>query len=150
MDASDKECSGPYIAMAVICERVLQEKDDVLSLIRVVDRFFVHGTAKEMPPSVVQGNIVITMKSGFYKGKLEIKLRGATPSGKPLPEREFPVLFEGDYRGIGIVAPFQLTLDEEGLYCFDVLLEDATITRVPMRVVYQRLALAQTAVPPQI
>jgi hypothetical protein len=147
MDTSDKEWSGPYMAIAVICERVLQEKDGVLSLIRVIDRFFVHGGAKEMPPSAVQGNIVIAMKSGFQKGTLYIKLRGSTPSGKPLPEREFPVLFEGDDRGVGIVAPFQLTLDEEGVYWFDVLLEDATITRIPMRIVYQRLA--QTAVPPQ-
>jgi hypothetical protein len=133
--------------MAVICERVLQEKDGVLSLIRIVDRFFVYGTPKEMPLSVVQGTFVIAMKSGFHRGKLEIKLRGTTPSGKPMPGGEFPVLFEGDDRGIGIVAPFQFALDEEGLYWLDVVLEEATITRIPMRVVYQRLA--QTAVPSQ-
>jgi hypothetical protein len=142
-----EELGGPFVAMAVICDRVLQESGGVLSLIRVVDRFFVSGPPKEMPP--ISGTLVIALKSGFQRGKMYIKVRPRTPSGKALPEQEFPVLFEGDDRGIGIVAPFALVVDEEGLYWFDVFAEENLVTRIPMRVVYQRLAQTQTAPPPE-
>ncbi len=36
---------GPYLAFAVICERVLTEADGTISLIRVVDRFTIRGPA---------------------------------------------------------------------------------------------------------
>jgi len=33
-----KNSEGPFVAFAVFCEKALQEKDNVLTLIRVVDR----------------------------------------------------------------------------------------------------------------
>ena len=144
-----EEFSGPFISMALICERVLQERDGVVSLIRVVDRFYVHGTAKEMPQSQITGTLMIGMKSGFQRGKMHVKVKLRTPSGKELPEQEFPVLFEGEDRGIGVIAPFNLGVDEEGLYWFDVFLEENLITRIPIRVVYQRRAQPQSAPPPE-
>jgi hypothetical protein len=32
---------GPHIQIAAICEKALQEADGVLSLVRIIDRFFV-------------------------------------------------------------------------------------------------------------
>lgn len=128
--------SGPHLALAILCDRVLQEKDGVMSLIRVVDRFNVSGTEREMPPSPVQTTLVVVLKSGDYDGKGHIKVRPQAPSGKLVMEREFPVLFEGQDRGVGIVASITFMLDEEGLYWIDVLFEDAVMTRIPLRVVY--------------
>ncbi len=141
------QMSGPFLASALICERVLQEADGVLSLIRVVDRFFVRGKDKDMPTSRIAGNLVIGMKSGFYRGKMYIRIRPNTPSQEVLPTQDFPVLFEGEDRGVGIVAPFKLDVKEEGLYWFDVLIEDQVITRIPMRVVYQPVAQTQSEPP---
>src|SRR5664280_468503 len=93
--------SGPHLAMAVLCEKVLQEHDGVISVIRVVDRFTVHGTAKEMPPSPLQTNIVVLFKSGATTGKHMIRIRPLKPSGGEMPETEFPALFEGRDRGVG-------------------------------------------------
>ncbi len=54
-------------------------------------------------------------------------------------DQEFPVLFEGQDRGVAIVAPMTLVLDEEGLYWFDVTFEEKLVTRIPLRVLYQRV-----------
>ena len=113
--------------MAVLCEKVLQEKDGVLSLVRIVDRFTVRGTQKEMPPSPFQITLVVTFKSGSASGKHYIKVRLQKPSGGFMLEEESPVLFEGDDRGAGIVSQMGLILEEEGLYWIDVLFEDYVV-----------------------
>jgi hypothetical protein len=51
------ESSGPYLAAAILCEKVLQEKDETISIIRMVDRISVTVNASEapetMPPTVI-------------------------------------------------------------------------------------------------
>ena len=126
--------------MAVLCEKVLQEKDGVLSLVRIVDRFITHGETPEMPPKVIDATLVVVFKSGSASGKHIIKIRLEKPSGLVMPAREYPVLFEGEDRGVGIVSQMSLVLDEEGLYWIDVLFEESVVTRIPLRVLYQRVA----------
>ena len=138
----EEQNSGPHLAMAVLCERVLQERDGVLSLIRIVDRFTVVGVSKEMAPSPLQTTLVIVFKSGATTGKHIIRIRPIPPSGNAMPEQEFPALFEGRDRGVGIVAQIGFVLNEEGLYWIDVYFEDAIVTRIPMMVLYQRVPQA--------
>ena len=89
----------------------------------------------------IQPTAVILFKAGFATGKYYIKLKIHTPSGKILPAQEFPVLFEGNDRGAGIVAIMNLTLDEEGLYWIDVNLQDsaAPVTRIPLRILHLKV-----------
>ncbi len=139
-----KEASGPYVQAAAICERVLQEKDGVLSLIRLVDRFTITAAGvappNEMPPSNVSVNIVIMLKSGFVRARHTLKIAPVTPSEKALPEFSTGVLFEGDDRGVNVIFNATVLAREEGLYWFDVLLEDQLLTRIPLRIVYQRVS----------
>lgn len=131
-----------WLALAVFCERVLREADNVLSLIRVIDRFNVTGATAEMQPTVLPFTIVISFKSGFLRGKQDIRVRPKSPTGKDLPALDFPVLFEGDDdRGNVLAAQVNFIATEEGLYWFDVYLNDELITRMPLRVAYQRLPL---------
>ncbi len=125
--------------MALFCEKVLREADGVMSVIRVIDRFTVHGTTPEMPPSVLPFTIVISFKSGFMRGKQVIAIRPKSPTGEDLPAMEFPVLFEGDDdRGVAMGFPVQWIPPEEGLYWWDVYLNQEMVTRMPLRVIYQR------------
>ena len=39
----------PYLAAALMCERVLEEKDRVLSVIRIVDNYFVQASPEDLP-----------------------------------------------------------------------------------------------------
>jgi len=137
----------PYLAMAVFCEKVLQEKDGVLSAIRIIDRINVSGTDKEMRQTAISPTLVLVFKSGFFRGKLGIKVAPKTPSGKSLPELEFPALFEGEDRGVGIIANMGVIAEEEGLYWFDVLLQDDLITRIPLRILYHRIVMGSPGSP---
>ncbi len=135
-----------HLAIAVFCEKVLQEQDGVLSVIRVIDRFIVAGATPEIGPTVLQFTILISFKSGFLRGKQNISLRPKSPSGVDLPSMDFPVLFEGDDdRGVNLGAGINFVVNEEGLFWFDVYLADELVTRMPLRVIYQRMALPMGA-----
>ena len=51
------ENSGPYLISAVICEKILQEKDETISIIRIVDCLAVTvstlGSPETMPTTTV-------------------------------------------------------------------------------------------------
>jgi len=139
---AETEYGGPFIQIAALCERVLHEQDGVISLIRVVDRFTIPEPEKGKPPTAIQPTAVIIFKAGFATGKYHIKLKIHTPAGKVLPDLDFPVLFEGNDRGAGIVAIMNLVLEEEGLHWIDVNLQDAAapMTRIPLRILHQTVA----------
>lgn len=138
------EAGGPYVQMAVLCERVLQERDGVASIIRVVDRLTVSASGVEppvdMPATQVNFPAVIMLKSGFMKGRFNVRIVPTTPSGKTLPEMSVGVLLEGDDRGVNMFLQLGLLAQEEGLYWFDVFFEQQLLTRIPLRLVYQRLS----------
>jgi hypothetical protein len=129
----------PHLSLAVLCEKVLREADGVISAIRIVDRLNIAGPTDEMPPTTANLTLLIGFKSGFMRGAARVKISPVTPAGQPLPTVEFPVYFEGDDdRGVVIAAAMVFVLSESGLYWFDVALLDEVVTRIPLRVVYQK------------
>jgi len=146
--------NGPYLAMAILCEKALQEQDGVMSVIRVVDRVL-HTVAgpsapESMPPLPINLVAVVSFKSGEARGRYAVKLRPETPSGLKKQEISLPVLFEGgEDRGVNVIVNISLQVQEEGLYWFDVLLDDVVVTRIPLRVVYHRFSLGGAAPPSQ-
>ena len=137
---SEQELAGgPYLCAALFCEKILKEADGVLSAVRIVDRWIVRGNAPEMEKVNLRFNVLISFKAGDYRGRVEISLQATTPLGKQLPKFTLPVNFEGDNdRGVGIGLPTQFEANEEGVYWFDVRLAEQLITRMPLRVSYQR------------
>jgi hypothetical protein len=137
------ENTGPYLTVAAICEKVLQEKDDTISIIRMIDRLAITvnalGSPETMPPTATNVTILISLKSGKARGRNTIKLRLEAPSGLKLPDQLLPVLFEGDDRGVNLILNLNLVVDQEGVYWFDVLLEEQLLTRIPLRILYQRI-----------
>jgi len=76
---------GPYLAIAVLCERVLEEKDGVLSLIRIVERFNIAGPSASMQPTVVSPMLVIGLKAGMFRGQAMLEVQPVLPSGESRP-----------------------------------------------------------------
>ncbi|HEU5377560.1 MAG TPA: hypothetical protein VFV38_19225 [Ktedonobacteraceae bacterium] len=134
---------GPYLTAALICEKVLQEKDESLSIIRLVDRLTLTVQASHspdtLPPFTVNLQALISFKSGSARGRNTVKWITETPSGLRLPEQLFPVLFEGEDRGANLIITLNMTIDQEGVYWFHVLLENQPLTRIPLRILYQRI-----------
>jgi hypothetical protein len=140
---------GPYIQVAAFCERALEEKDGVLSLIRVVDRV-THtiagpGASAEMQPFPYQMTLVLSLKTGHARGGYNLRIVREVPSGirEEAQAPSFRIHFEGEGdRGHNLIVRMALTFEQEGLYWFDVFLEDQLLTRMPFRVVYARISQA--------
>ena len=140
------DSGGPYLNTAILCERVLQEKDGVLSVVRIIDRVTVTAVSTEapapemIPPSTLMFSLLIVLKSGVYKGTAEIKLEITSPSGQKTGFSTIDAFFEGDERGVNLVSPIQLQVSEDGLYWIEVTCLKQLLTRIPLRVIYQRLS----------
>lgn len=130
----------PWVQVAAFVNVAMSEPPPGawVSLIRILDRWFVPGTTPEMPPSVLQTTLAIMIKSGNMQGGATLKIRPLSPSKKELPSIEIPILFEGDERGVNIILPVVMQIQEQGLFWFDVFVDEQLFTRIPLRVVYQR------------
>jgi hypothetical protein len=134
----------PYVQVAAVCQTALQEPTGILSLIRITDRINLVGLTEEMRPHPLnQFALAVLMKSGPMKGKYKWKVECESPSGKVTPVTPGPpmtALFEGDEHGIKLVIPLAIVAEEEGLYWFNVVLEEDLLTRIPLRILYQKVA----------
>ena len=135
--------TGPYLKIACLCERALQEKDGILSLIRIIDRV-THTRAgpdapAEMPSFPYGMTAVIMLVSGQARGRHELKIEPEEPSGLKKPPLTATVQLEGDDKGQNIVMNMRMAFDQEGLWWFNVFFDDQLLTRMPFRVMYQRM-----------
>ena len=126
----------PFVTLACICEKALQEKDDVLSIIRMVDVFYLRQI-DGMPSGVATGiefTVAVSLKSGQIKGTFKVGIVVRLPSGQvnELMEPQ-PVLLKGDEHGTNVVVRVILEAKEYGLYWFDVLWEGEVLTSIPLR-----------------
>jgi hypothetical protein len=141
------ENEGPFLALAVICERVLVERDDVMSLIRIFDRWNVRGPSEKMPITIVPFNLVISFRAGRFRGDAAVMIKETSPSGVALWESRASVQFpieKDDEQGSNLLANLNLSATEEGIYWFEIALENQTITRIPLKIVYERVVEVAT------
>jgi hypothetical protein len=136
---------GPYLMLAVLCERVLREADGVMSLIRIVDRITIQGSLDSAAPPTFPLTAVIGLKAGFARGSYLLKVKTISPAHQDLGAAELPMLFEGEDRGavVGLTLAFQP--HEEGLYWLEVYLQDVLITKMPLRVVCRRVSVTSSS-----
>ena len=134
---------GPYIQMAGLCEQVIEEKTGVLSLIRLIDTI-THTEARpdapaDMPPITYPLKMVLMLKSGRARGRHEIKIVPEIPSGETKPPLTQSIQLEGEERGTNNIINMLFTFPIEGLYWFNIYLDDSLLTRIPMRIKYNRV-----------
>ena len=134
---------GPYVKAAFFCERVLQEADGVISPIRIVDRIVQTGhgpdAPDEMPPLSYRLFAVVMLVPGRARGRYSVRLEIENPAGEPRALGGQDLLFEGEDRNIVLVTEMNATFSLEGLHWLRVLFDDQSLTRSPLRVIYQRI-----------
>ncbi|MDQ2983826.1 MAG: hypothetical protein M3R70_07895 [Actinomycetota bacterium] len=143
--------TGPFVAVATFCERVLQEGDNTVSVIRVVDRLTITAQGAEPPPELPPYPMglmaLVILRRGSARGRQMVKIRPEDPGAERRPDIEIEVQLTGDEeQGANIIADFTgFALDREGLWWFDVLFGDSEtlLARIPLRVVYQRVRVNQ-------
>jgi hypothetical protein len=133
--------TGPYLSYAVLCEKVLRETDDVLSLIRIVDLVTVTVVTPVpaspgfvLPAPLVALTLAIGLKSGDYTGTVPVRVRLEAPSSLDLPDFETSAELHGQERGAAIVLPMQFPAQDEGVYWFVVEVDGEVFTRIPLRI----------------
>jgi hypothetical protein len=131
---------GPFLTIATFCERILNERDGVNTLVRVVDRYYVEPLPAEvhLPPDVKPGFqtfLVIVVKSGDFRGQATVTIRRRNPSGEyPDKQMSVPLDFKGDEHGTSLNIGMTFPATEVGLHWVDVELDGRLLTRVPLRV----------------
>ena len=148
-----EEPSGPFLLVACLCENVVQRADLVLTLVNIIDRLNITsqgtGATAEMPPTTWQGYLVIIMKAGKSRARLELKTVLQLPDGSTKAPVIMSVNFEGeDDRGIQIIQRVAISLTAEGLYWFKLYLGGAQLTRLPLRVTYSHVTGSSLMGPP--
>lgn len=145
----DHSLSGPFVQIACICQTTIQEVTGSLSVIRVMDRIGVAGVTPRMQPQPLQHLVlVIVLKSGGIRETHQMRIIVSNPSGDTQPLTEVSALFEGEDRGVALVMPLAFVAKEEGLHWFEVYLEEMLLTRIPLRVIYQRAQMIPMQAPP--
>lgn len=139
--------TGPHLLMAALCEKVLQEQDGVLSIIRVIDQLTQTAVGPDapehMPPFIAQNlSMVVAIKADQARGRYGVRIRPEAPGGIQLPHVEQAVTLSPGPGGMNLVMPMTFPVSEEGVYWFDVSLTaptgqpDRLLTRVPLQVQY--------------
>jgi len=141
---------GPYLQIACFCEKVIEDKRGVLSIIGIIDTLTAEATGpeapEEMPPVTRQLHLVVALKSGTARGRYQIKIMPELPSGLCLDPVILTAHMEGAERGTNIIANMPFTFNLEGLYWFIIHLNDVVLTKIPFRVKYSRSIVGR---PPQ-
>ena len=134
--------TGPFLKAAAICSDVIEGKDGVLSLIRIIDRLTISAAGPqpppEMPPAKYPLKIVVMFVSGRAKGSKSVALKIERPDASTYEAWSGTVFLEGEDRGANLVIGVEMEFNLEGLYWFDVYFEGSRITRMPFRVIYLR------------
>jgi len=138
----------PYLSIAAICEKVLNERDDVLSGIRFISRLSVSvsqtNVPEKMPVVPFEIFIFVSFKAGPARGKRRIHLYIYNPKGERSPHNpSTSAVYTEDTQSTNLITQLKLVTSDEGIYWFDVLVDDDVITRIPFEVKYIREPVQQ-------
>ncbi len=134
---------GPYVQAALLCERVVQESGGRVTIVRLVDRVVAPAAVNlaQVPPTIVSCHAVIILKTGSRPGNYKLHLLLKSPSKRPLREFSLDIsLPDQEDQGVNVVMPIQFTAIEEGVYWFEVRLdnEEQPLTKTSLRLVRRR------------
>lgn len=152
---SDTQRHGPHLIAAVFCDQVLDEKDNVLSAIRIIDRVNITkynaGEKLEVPmrgqlsPPLILFTLLVILKSGDYKGRGKLGIVPRFPSGKTLQRRDIDVELLGAENGMNAILRGGFPPEEEGVYWVDVYFDDQLLASSPLAIRYEESAQRKTS-----
>lgn len=122
----------PIVAAATACDQVIVGKDDVASIIRMVDVYYIRSDAPA-EGARIKLRLFLGMRSGDVVGEHDVGLQFRAASGKPQSVQVTRVSFPGGAAGANIVVDADIAA-EEGQHWFDVLWYGDVLTSIPVRI----------------
>jgi hypothetical protein len=142
-----KKKGGPYLAAAVFCDSVVEGADGAMSAIRIIDhvRLKIPANApadvlSAKKPALVSLWLLLSFKTGFAKGKHEVRLVMHSPLGKRHVIKKDRVPFRKEpHGGINLKINLNVLIKNFGLFWIDVYLDGKLLTRMPLQISLERV-----------
>ena len=131
---------APSLRIAALCERVLEEKDGMLSLIRIIDRLIVTAEGADLPKELPPGQVPLTAIMSWVNGlgNYEAKIRVDCPDGSAVESQTIPFYLDSLDKVQNHIVRLVLPVKRPGVYWFNFFLGDDIKSKLPLRVIYQR------------
>lgn len=130
----------PVVSVATDCEKVMIEKDDVVSLIRLVDTFFIPEEVLAKPQdAAIPITGLIVLRGGDFTGEGELSLAVESPDGKrtEFPDK-FPMLFTSTDQTNNVICNMVIALRHVGTSWVNVLWDGDLLTKFPIKLAPQK------------
>lgn len=132
---------GPFVAFAVLCQRMDRQADGSADVIGIVDGLnldspFVGeqtGGAQTDVPTVLL-TALVSIRAGEVRGSHLLAVRGRYPSGDLGPSISRLVELTDQMPAATLSVPLELELEQLGTYWFDVTFDQILLTRIPLMV----------------
>jgi len=135
-----EDCLGPFVALAVLCDRIEPRPDGAVDVHGIVDGVAITPESGDplglRPAGVVSLTAVVSLRAGQSRGHHRLALQGVYPSGAEGPSLTQTIEFTDALPGASLVVPLELQVHEPGTYHFDVRFDDQLLTRMALQVVY--------------
>ncbi len=134
----------PSLKFGLVCEKVLREQDNVLSFIRVVDRFSITIAGEAPPEELPAGKVSLTIVMGWVGGlgRHEAAFNITRPDGEVQKSRQtWSFTLEALHKGHTIMTTHVTDIPQSGVYWIEFLLNGEVKGRTPFQVVYERQQL---------
>ena len=142
-----KKVGGPFLAAALFCESIMEDKDKMMSAIRIIDgcEFWIGPQAPPDFPSAsnriqVTQNVLIIFRTGDSPGKHQLRLVIQQPDGRrsEVGKQEITLTPES-HGGVNVKTQATMLVYSSGVYWMDVILDGKRYTRMPLNVSIKRL-----------
>jgi hypothetical protein len=144
--AAEAEEDGPFVTAALICERVLREDDGALSAVRMVDMVTLTPIDEPIPEGTaalatgLRLFLLVSFKGGVLGSQHVLTVIGHSPSGAsetfPPSAAELNTTVPGAAPGFNVIVHLQMGMKSQGVYWFEVRLDDRKVTAVPLLVAF--------------
>ena len=136
----------PYLKLGVICEYALQEKDNVLSIIRIVDRFTITISGKEPPDQLPEGAKIITLVMCWAGGlgTHEASFKIQSPGGDVQQSAQtWSFHLDSLNQSHNMIIRLPVRLKKEGIYWINFILNGEEKSRIPFQVLYKKQKIVE-------
>jgi hypothetical protein len=137
----EPQSEGPWVSMAVLCQRVEPRSDGTVDVIGIVDGIVVEPESEDplglRPAARLSLTALVSVRAGSIRGQHILGLRSGYPSGPGGPGLERPVLFSDETPAASLVVPLEIEVHEPGAYTFDALYDGRLLTRMTLWVAYR-------------
>ncbi len=129
--------AGPFVSMAVFCERLDRQPDGTVDVIGVVDGVSLSaedpgGDAFDAAAPVVRLLGLVSIRAGDARGRHTLSLKAHFPDGELGATLSRPIELTDQAPGATIGFPFELEARDTGIYWFDVAFDATLLTRIPL------------------